>query len=433
MSAEPGPPAPPIVPETGEPLVLPLPDPEHRRGGWREVLRIPRYRLLLATQLFAGTGYAVYSVSVLFLAYGLTGNLLIAGAVLFVEYGVYAGSFLIAPVVDRVRDKRRILLACFPVQAVAAGTLAYELHAGTLTIPVLLGIVFVLAVLWDFDWVVFNIAPRIVLPPRLLFIGDGITSAIAVGTQIGGYAGGGALVYLVGPFGGASAYAILLLGATAVCLPLSLAVEESPRTRFWETFRRGWEAFRGTAGRTLRQLAALDIVAGFFASIPTLLIPAIAYQRFSDPAAVYGPLVTAYAVGGSVAGIVIGHLNPRARVGRILILTLLSAGAFVLLLAPSWASLAGLALLLAGVGAALTIRYTSKYTWLQGSYAPEFLGRLSANLYLFTGISSTVAVLLFGYLSLRLPLGTLTVLDGVGLIASGVFALTLVSVRRMAF
>jgi len=411
----------------------PGPELEYQRGGWRELLANPRYRLLLACQTFSGTGYAVYAVSVLFLAYGLTGNLLIAGAVLFVEYGVYSATFLVAPIVDRALDKRWVLLACFPVQAAAAGALAYELRAGTLSIGVLLGLVFLLAVLWDLDWAVFMVAPRIVLPKRQLFIADGFASVVAVGTQIGGYAGGGALVYLVGPFGGATAYAILLLAATAVTVPLVLTVEASPRTPFWETFRRGWDGFRGSAGRTLSELGGLEILVGFFAAVPPLLIPAIAYQRFASPAEVYGPLVTAFAVGGSAAGIWIGHLNPRRFVGRIVILTPAVAGICVLGLVASASSLIVIALLLAGVGAALAARYTAKYTWLQGTYPPELLGRLSANLYLFTGVSGSIAVLVVGSLSVGVPLGTLMLLDAIGLLIGGVLAIGLPHVRRMSF
>jgi hypothetical protein len=425
-----GPPTPSGLIAPAEPG--PVPE-EFRHGGWRELLQNRRYVLLLAVQLFSGAGYAVYSVSVLFLAYGLTGNLLVAGAVLFVEYGVYSGTFLFAPIVDRVRDKRRILLACFPVQAAAAVTLALALRTGTLSIALLLGLVFLLAVLWDFDWVVFMIAPPIVVPKRQLFVADGFSSVVAVGMQVGGYAGGGALVFLVGPFGGASAYAVLLVAAAAGTIPLALRVEASPRTAFWETFRRGWALFRGRAGRPLLQLGLLDIWVGFFTAVPPLLITAIAYQRFTDPSAVYGPLVTAYAVGGSAAGIWIGHLNPRRYVGLLVVLTPLIAGVCLFALSPSFESVVFAALLLAGVGAALSVRFTAKYTWLQGSYPPELLGRLSANLYLFTGVSASISVLLVGLISVGVSLPTLLVLDGAGLIAGGILAFTLPQLRRLAF
>jgi len=406
---------------------------EHRRGGWRELLSNRRYLLYLGTSSCAGAGYAVYSVAVLFLAYGLTGNLLVAGLVLGIEYGVYTGTFLIAPLVDRARDKRTVLLVAYPIQAAAALALALELRAGTLTVPVLLGLVFVLALLWDFVWAVFMVSPRVVLPTRQLYLADGFSSALSVGTQIGGYSGGGALLYFVGPAGGAAAYAVLLLLALALAVPLSLAIERAPTASVRATFRQGWEAFRGVAGRPLRQLAAVETWYGFFVALPPLLITAIAYERFPHPASVYGVLVTVYALGGSGSGIVVGHFNPRRAVGTILVLAPLLGGAALLLLVPLSGAAIATALLLAGIGAAISMRYTAKYAWVQGSYPPETLARMSANLYLFTGVAGTLAVLSVGTLASGIGLPGFAALVGGGFLAAAALAAALPALRRMRF
>ena len=406
---------------------------EYRHGGWRELLHNRPYLLMQASSALAGAGYAVYSVSVVFLAYGITGNLLVAGAVFFIETGVYTMTFLVAPIVDRARNKRSILLACYPFQALAAGVLAYALHTGHASIPLLLGVSFVVALGWDFVWAAFMVAPPILVPKRQLYIADSLNNIVGAGTQIGGYAGGGALLYFIGPVGGASAYVVILLAAIIVTLPLSLRVENPPTTPFWETFRRGWDAFRGSTGRTFRALATMETYLGFFTTLPALLVTAIAYQRFADPAGAYGILITLFALGGSAAGIVVGHYNPRRSVGFILLLCPVLAGVFMLALVPSSNSIVIVGALLALVGAALTVRYTAKFTWVQGSYPPEILGRLSSNVYLFTGATASIAVLLVGTLSLTVSLSTLLLLTGVGLIAGGVLCLALTPIRQMAF
>jgi hypothetical protein len=406
---------------------------EYRRGGWRELLHNRRFLLLQASGALAGAGYAVYSVSVVFLAYGLTGNLLIAGAVFFIETGVYTMTFLVAPIVDRARDKRSILLACYPFQAVAAGVLAYALHNGEATIPLLLSVSFVVALGWDFVWAAFMVAPPILVPKRQLYLADSLNNIVGAGTQIGGYAGGGALLYFIGPVGGATAYVAILVAAIVVTVPLTLRVENPPTTPFWETFRHGWDAFRGKAGATFRALATMETYLGFFTTLPALLITAIAYQRFSNPAGAYGALITVYALGGSLAGIVVGHYNPRRSVGLILVLCPAAAGVCVLALAPPSGSITLVGALLALVGAALTVRYTAKYTWVQGSYPPEVLGRLTSNVYLFTGATSSVAVLLIGTLSLEVSLTNLLLWTGIGLVGGTVLCLALPTVRRMAF
>lgn len=416
------------------PLTEPVPrDLEHTRGGWKELLQNRRFLLLTASGSLAGAGYAVYSISVLFLAYGLTGNLLVAGAVLFIEYGVYTATFLVAPLVDRARDKRTILLICYPIQAVAAAALALELKRGSLSVPVLLGLVLVLAVGWDFVWAVFNIAPPIVLPKRQLFVADALGGVVSTGTQIGGYTGGGALLYFIGPYGGATAYVFLLVGAALVTVPLSLTIANPPQTRFWETFLRGWDTFRGKGGRALRSFVTVETYLGFFAAVPPLLITAVAYQNFATPAEVYGPLVTAYALGGSITGIIVGHLNPRRRVGLILVICPALAGLTILALVPQSTSALVVGGLFAGVGAAFSVRYNAKYTWVQGTYPHEVLGRLTANLYLFTGIAGTIAVLLVGTLSERISLANLEVIDGVGLLGGGILCLANPFIRKMAF
>ncbi len=406
---------------------------EYRRGGWGPLLRNRRFVLLQTTGALAGAGYAVYSVSVLFLAYAITNNLLVAGAVLFIEYGVYTGTFLVAPLVDRARDKRTVLLLCYPVQAAAAACLWWTLHTGTLSVPVLLALVFVLSLGWDFVWAVFMIGPRIVVEKRQLFAADGIAGVLAVGTTVGGYAGGGALLFLVGPDGGALAYLVLLSAAFFVALPLSLPVERAPATPFVETFRQGWASFRGRVGAPLRQFAALEVVYGFFSGVPPLLITSLAYVRFSSPSAVYGPLVAAFSVGGAAAGIVLGHLNPRRSIGLLLVGLPIGAGALVLGLTLFPASVVLLGLALAGVGAAIAARYNAKYNWVRASYPTEQLGRLVSNLYFFTGFSASAAVLFVGETSRLLSLPALLGLDGAGLIASGFLAAGLPFVRRLAY
>lgn len=417
-----------------EPTTVPPPDEsEYRRGGWKELLRNRRFLLLNLSGALSGAGYAVYSVSVLFLAYGITGNLLVAGLVLFIEYGVYTLTFLIAPLVDRAPDKRTILLVCFPIQAATAAVLAFELANGTLTVPFLLAAVLVLALLWDFAWAVYMIAPKMVVEKRLLFAADSVASAIGVGTQVGGYAGGGALVYFVGPQGGATAYAILLVAAALAALPLSLRLERGATQRFVESFREGWAAFRGRAGRAMRQFAGVEMLYGFFAALPPLFLTAVAYERFGDPAAAYALLVTAYAVGGSVGGIVVGHLNPRRSVGVLLVVMPVAAGLLTLLLIPAPSSALLLGTVFAAIGAVFSARYDAKYTWVRATFSTETLGRMVSNIYLFTGISQTIGALAIGTLSSNGDLAALLLFGGIGLVVAGLVAAAIPFIRRLSF
>ena len=423
------------APELENPLAIVAPSPGRapRREAWGEVLRNPRFLLLEASGALSSAGYSIYAVTVLYLAYGLTGNLLVVGIALFLEYGIYALTFLFAPLVDRAKDKRTILLVCFPIQAATAGLLALELARGTLTIPFLLAAVAVLAIFWDLAWAVYMIAPRLVVGKDRLFAASGVSSALGVGTRIAGYAGGGALVYFVGAQGGAATYAILLVLATLVTVPLALRGASAPDEPFWRAFVRGWAAFRGRVGRPLRQFAGLEVVYGFFAALPPLLLTEIAYERFADPSAAYALLIVLYVLGGSAAGIVVGHFNPRRSVGLLIVLApVLAGGATLALLAvPTDVVLIGG--LLAVVDAAISARYEAKYAWVQAVFPPQQLGRAVSNIYLFTGISSAVAAVSIGVVSTTIGPDGVVALVGLGFLASAGIAVAIPFVRRMRF
>jgi hypothetical protein len=408
-------------------------DPEHARGGWLELARNRRFLLLEASGALGGAGYAVYSVSVLFLTYGLTGNLLVTGLVLFIEYGVYTGTFLVAPLVDRAANKRTVLLVCYPLMAAAALWLAFSLRRGTIPIPLLLGLVLVLSVLWDFVWAVYMIAPRLVVEKRQLLLATGLASTFAIGTQVGGYAVGGALLFLVGPSGGATAYCALLAAAAFASLPLSLPVEGVEREPFGAMFLRGWESFRGRAGAALRRFSGLEIVYGFASGLPLLLLPAIAHEGTENASAVYALLVTSYTIGGAAAGVVLGHFNPRRWVGALIVGCPWLAAACLLALARAPTAVSALAAIVAALGAAISVRYDVKYAWVRASFPPELLGRIISNLYLFTGFASAIAVVVVGSLSARLPLASLELLTAIVFVAAGSLALFLPFVRRLAY
>src|SRR5580658_5132693 len=121
-------------------------------SGYRSVLRNRRFLLFEGSSILASTGYAVYSISIPWIAFLNTGSFFVVGIVLFLELGVYALTFVFAPLVDRAADKRIIFLIGYPIQAVAAVVLAYTASRGELSLGLLLVLVVVLAVAWDFEW-----------------------------------------------------------------------------------------------------------------------------------------------------------------------------------------------------------------------------------------------------------------------------------------
>ncbi len=407
--------------------------PGHPRSGFRSVLANRRYLLFEASVIAATTGYSVYAVSIPWLAFENSRSLLVVGLVLFVELGVYSLTFLAAPVVDRVADKRTILVVGFPVQAGAALTLAVAAARGDLQLPLLLGLVGLLAVVWDFEWAAFQVAPRLLLTKDELFAAGGISSALGGGATIGGYAAGAGFILLAGPATSGYLYAGLLLVAVGLASVVPLRGPRSKERSYLGGFREGWEYLRSAEGRPLLQLGVLDAVVGFISTAPPVLVTVFADRSFPDPGLAYGILFTSFVVGGVAVDLSLGYLNPRGRVGLVLVGGLAAAAAALALVGHAPPSLGGTAAVWVLAGGALGAYSSGKVTFEWGFIPRDRLARVTSNLYTFPGVSGAVGAIVLGLLASSLSgLVVAEVVAGV-LGAAVVLALALPAVRRFSF
>jgi hypothetical protein len=403
-------------------------------AGYRELLRNRRFVLFEASATAASVGYSVYAISIPWLTFRFTGSLLLVGLVLFAEYGVYSLTFLVAPWVDRARNKRTIFLACYPVQAVAAALIGAALADRFLTSVLLLGLVAFISFLWDFPWAAYNIVPRLLLSSDQLFRAEGFAGLLGGATQIGGYTAGAILVVFVGPSGGMFLYAVLLGVGTVLAALVSLPSPASGiPSRYWAEFRDGWKHFSRKAERSLLQLGSAELVRGFFAVAPALLITLVAARVLSGNGSAYSALFASWVIGGVVVGLILGELNPRRQVGWILLGTSLTEGTFVLfavLLAPYPLPSALLWFL---IGASGTAYLSSLYAFLRGAFPADSIGRITANLYVFTGLSSSAGAVVLGAVANTWPPLAFGTLVGAGLLVVGALIFGLPSIRRLAF
>jgi hypothetical protein len=390
--------------------------------------------VFLASANASTVGYAVYTISIVWLTVTLFHyDFLDVGAVLFVEYACYTATFLVGPIVDRVRNQRTIFLLSYPIQAAAVAWIGYSADRGFLSIELLLVLVAIVSLLWDMSWAAQNAAPGILLSANEQFAASGLAGAIGGVLTIVGYSAGSVLLLVVGPESGMYLYAGLLLAAAALALPLHIAPPATSPSSFFESFRDGWKLVLEGVGRPLLQLAAVDAINGFFVSASAILIALVASVEYADSTLGYATLFTASVVGGVVAGLALGSWNPRHRVGPVLGASLLVAGVAytVAVSLPPVLALAAVAWFFVGV---TTTAYSSaKFVFFRGSVAPEQIGRLFSNMYLFPGISGSIGALVISDVALgRDPLH-LGLLVAVGLLGAGVLALLLPGVRRMRY
>ncbi len=401
--------------------------------GYRTVLRNRKFLLYLGMTAADNVGYSLSIVAVLWLAYASTRSLLAAGVVLFLQSAIYAATFLFGPLVDRARDKRTVFAASYGVQAAAAVGLALSNALGRLTDPALFGLVAVISVAQDVSWAGTNVAPRLLLSSDEMFAAQGLSGAVTGPSAVAGYGVGGTLLVLAGVEGTLAAYAVLLVLATALALPLSIPAASSGREPFLRSFRDGWRRLGAGPSRPLVQFAVVDTVRGFWINAPALLITLLANAVFPDAAVAYGLLFVAYVLGEVTADLSLGRWNPRHLVGPILLATMFATAALLVagvvlppVLLPSLVAWFG-------IGFLIEAYYDAKYSYLRGAIPPEALGRVTANLYLFPGITSAVGAVAVGALAETVSPAGLGALAAAGFLVAGAVGLALPVFRRLRY
>lgn len=397
------------------------------------LLKDRTFLLLEARGTAANVGYSVYLGTVLWLSFELTGGIFLAGIVVGLETAVYALTFLAGPLVDRVLDKRSVYLIAYPIQAGAALGLGVAYLAHALTVPLLLLLVVLLAVLWDFTWAADMAATRLLFGSDRLFAVSGLGTALGGAADVAMYLLAGLTLAVLGIAGGSLLYASLLGAGAVAAAFLAIPTPRAFRGTYAQALSQGWSMYRGPSGRPLRHLAAFQLVFGFFTPAPLLLLTLLVGAGLAGSQGAFATLYVAYLVGGIVVGLVLGHANPRKRVGALAVAGLAGLG-----LALGAAALAvgdlPLGLVLWGViGGAATARTTAVALFVQGRFAPEMLGRLSANNYVFNGVAGAAGAVAFGELSTVLTPLSLTWIAVVGLLAAAGFGLALPEMRRLAF
>jgi MFS family permease len=392
-----------------------------------------RFLPYFLSQSSGDAGYAVYAISIPWLAYQIGGNVAL-GLALLAEFGIYSLSFLAGPVIDRVGDLRTVLLIGYAAQGVLAVLLGLLATRGHLTVATLLAVVIPLSAIWDFTWAAMNAMPPRIVPSGDLLRANGLLGAVSGGNQIAGYAAGAGLVLLVGPGSGMFLYGALNAFAAILALAVHGHRPAGPVVAFGASFREGWSYFVGGAGRPRLQISLASASQSFVSAAPVLLMTVLAATSTGDGARPYAISFTGFAFGGVVGSLLIGQYAPRDRLGFVLSVVAIVEGVLLLaavLLFPGepWTAPAWIAVGVVDVGF-----YTLLLTYFQATSPPALVGRTVTNAYLFRGLSRAAGgFFLAAVLIVVSPLG-LAIAVAVALVGVGVGApLGLPAVRRMGF
>ena len=367
-------------------------------GEYGRVLADRRFRFYWLSQAAGDAGYAVYAISVIWLGYRLSGSALVVGALLGVEFAVYAGSFIAGAVVDRIRHLRRVLLVGYPLQAAGAIALGVLLTEGRLTVPILLVLVALISFVWDFTWTANNTIPPQIVPEDQLLRANSLVSAVSGGNQIAGYAVGGVLLLLVGPATRQFLYGALNGLAALLAIPVVVDHLPSEEVGLLERLASGFRFLGSGKAAPLRALAVFGALQGAVSLAPPLLITVLSAHDYSAPAATYGVLFTCYAVGGVGGSLLLGGVNPRAHLASVLLgATALEGGSSSPRSPPSRTSSRARS---PGpcVGVCDIALWTVLLAYVQARAPPSMLARTITNSYLFRGTTRAGGVVILGVL-----------------------------------
>lgn len=272
------------------------------RVGYRDALASRELRALFAAQLVSVAGTSIAAVALTILVYRRTGSPLLASLTFALGFLPYLlGGGLLSAVVDRVRP-RQLVSSCDLASALLAAALAWP----AIPVPVLLALLLAIGTLSALAsgaraaLVRSTVSDDAYVPARSLLR---IAAQLA---QIGGNAGGGALLVVLSPSG-----ALLVNAASfafsATTVRLALAdhpnVGEASRATLLRDSLRGARSVLAHA--ELRRLLLVGWLAPMFAAAPEALAAPYVAAHHGSTTLVGWWLVALPAglIGGDVAGI----------------------------------------------------------------------------------------------------------------------------------
>lgn len=384
------------------------------KPSFRRVLSNRPFSLLWAGQLVSQSGDFIFDVAAIWYVLQLTGDAFKVGVAVAtvllpaIFIGPIAGVYL-----DRF-NRRDVMLASNLVQAAVAGMIGVLYSLGSLNFPVLLVMLFVL-----------NSGAQFVRPAVTAMV-PGITEKEDLSTatslfslstsvnQVAGYGIGGVVVLALGvavpfyydslTFLFAAAMLSLItrpLGAIPKVArdPTSLSSEQ---VSFREKFVQGLRFIRGS--KFLIQLVIVGLVVNFFgAGIFALLAP-YAKNVISGNAGTYGAILTTYSIGAVMGSILVGKLQLRNYVGKMLFAGVIGQGLVIVGIGFTTVLFLALALSFA-IGVLQTMVNVPMTVLVQTKVPGDMLGRVFTSLVALLTVVAPVSSALAGGLATSISIG----------------------------
>ena len=177
-----------------------------------------------AANMSAELGCGLFELATAWLAITESHSSFFAGTILFVEFATYSLTFAVGPLIDAHPDKKKFITWVFPVQAFLAILITAAVLAHAITVPFILLVVFLMALLWDFPWLAASVILPLILRKEQLLRANSLMFAVGGGSSVLINAMGGIALSIVGVGGASAIYAAAGLVAGAVWFGVALVI-----------------------------------------------------------------------------------------------------------------------------------------------------------------------------------------------------------------
>lgn len=382
----------------------------------------------LASRFSGGTATMLLRAGVLWHVFALTRSPFHLGLIGVVQFVPALGLMLVGGALADTHDRRRIMIAAQSTAFAAALLLCVAAHTGHVSLPLLYGIVLVVAATSSFDnparaALLPTLVPRSVLPRAVTVASTNQALAFASGPALAG-----ALIAELGIASVYDGYVVLMAGSLAALSMLRPGRQEpSGRAPSLAAIREGLDFIRRR--QVILGCMLLDMLAVIFGGA-TALLPVYATEILHVGARGYGVLSAASEVGALATSLILTFAPPVRRAGVTLLAAVAVYGAATLVFGVSrWFPLSVAAFVLVGVADQVSV--VMRATAIQLATPDALRGRVSAVNLLFIGASNQLGAAESGFVAALTSAPFAVVSGGVGcLLVVAIVAAAMPELRR---
>ena len=375
------------------------------RPSYLELLRNSSFGALWSSQLVSVSGDAIFDVALLWLVLVTTGSPALVGLTqaMVVLPSVFAGP--IAGVYADRHNRRDILIVSNLAQGAITAVLSLLYVEHVLAFPYLLFLVLLLYTGAAFFQSSLNAMISSIVDRPNLSAANGLMWLTNSANQLAGYTVGGVVLVTIGASGSITYDSLTFFVAAAILIAVARSYgqvrrnsssPDPPRESFRKRFQEGLDYVKHS--RLFLQLIVFGLIVNFLAGgFIAILAPYVRTQLLGN-ALEYGLALSCFALGGISGNLLVGKLNSRSYVGKLLLFGVASFGG-LLAVAGLVTELPLAAVILFGMGTLEASVNIPVSVLVQTKVPNELLGRVGTVLRSFLTAALPAGSVIFGWLA----------------------------------